>query len=114
MFQNISNFERISISPEDSIPSTVEVAILVITRWNDTGSRMFLRNTLGFANKWTPNESFQKNKKLLFVFGIPNNISPLEMNQLKEENVKYQDMIIPGTLHYRLLKNLVFYKLFCE
>ena len=51
MFQNISTFERISISPEDSLASDVEIAILVITRWNDTGSRMFLRNTLGFTKK---------------------------------------------------------------
>ena len=51
MFQNISTFERISISPEDSLASDVEIAILVITRWNDNGSRMFLRNTLGFTKK---------------------------------------------------------------
>ena len=51
MFQNISTFERISISPEDSLAFDVEIVILVITRWNDNGSRMFLRNTLGFTKK---------------------------------------------------------------
>ena len=96
MFQNLSTFERISILPEFSLNSNVEIAILVITRWNDHGSRIFLRNTLGFTNKWTPNQTFQKNKKLLFVFGIPKNVSLSEMNQLRDENTVYQDMIIPG------------------
>ena len=50
------------------------------------------------AIKWTPNESFQKNKKLLFVFGIPKNLSLSEWNNLKEENTMHQDMIIPGIL----------------
>ena len=47
MFRNISTFERISILPQDSLIADVEIVILVITRWNDVGSRMNLRNTLG-------------------------------------------------------------------
>ena len=47
MFRNISTFERISILPQDSLIVNVEIVILVITRWNDLGSRMNLRNMLG-------------------------------------------------------------------
>ena len=96
MFQNISTFEKISILPHVGLDPAVEIVILVITRWNDPGSRMFLRNSLGFTNKWTPNKNHQQNKKLLFVFGIPVHVSQSEMNKLKDENNEFQDMIIPG------------------
>ena len=42
----MDNYKNISIQPL-SLPKTVQLVILVITRWHDIGSRMFLRNTIG-------------------------------------------------------------------
>ena len=95
MYKNITNYESISIFPEDGLSPTVEIVILVITRWHDIASRMFLRNTLGFTNK----SKTESDIKLLFVFGIPHNVSEMEFIKIKEENIEYQDMIIPGGNH---------------
>ena len=95
MFQNTSTFGRISISPEDNLKSTVEIIILVLNRWNDNASRMFIRASLGLHDN-------DKNTKLIFVFGIPKNISFSEMSQLEKENNLYQDMVVSGT--YSFLK----------
>ena len=92
MYKNIKNYDPISISPEDGLLTIVEIVILVITRWHDIASRTFLRNTLGFTNK----SQQESDIKLLFVFGIPKNASNVELDKIKEENNKYQDMIIPG------------------
>ena len=92
MYENIKNYDPISIFPEDGLSAFVEIVILVITRWHDIASRTFLRNTLGFTNKPQPESDI----KLVFVFGIPKNISNVELAKIKEENNEYQDMIIPG------------------
>ena len=92
MYENIKNYDPISIFPEDGLSAFVEIVILVITRWHDIASRTFLRNTLGFTNKPQPASDI----KLVFVFGIPKNISNVELAKIKEENNEYQDMIIPG------------------
>lgn len=92
MYENIKNYDPISIFPEDGLSEFVEIVILVITRWHDIASRTFLRNTLGFTNK----SQQESDIKLLFVFGIPKNASNVELDKIKEENNKYQDMIIPG------------------
>ena len=92
MYENIKNYDTISIFPEDGLSPFVEIVILVITRWHDIASRTFLRNTLGFTNKSQPESDI----KLLFVFGIPKNVSTVELAQIKEENNEYQDMIIPS------------------
>ena len=42
----VDHYKNISIQPL-SLPKTVQLVILVITRWHDIGSRMFLRNTIG-------------------------------------------------------------------
>ena len=93
MYENIKNYDPISIFPEDGLSTFVEIVILVITRWHDIASRTFLRNTLGFTNK----SQEESDIKLLFVFGIPKNVSNVELAKIKEENNEYQDMIIPGT-----------------
>jgi len=92
MYENIKNYDPISIFPEDGLSTLVEIVILVITRWHDIASRTFLRNTLGFTNK----SQEKSDIKLLFVFGIPKNASNVELAKIKEENNEYQDMIIPA------------------
>ena len=92
MYENIKNYDPISIFPEDGLSAFVEIVILVITRWHDIASRTFLRNTLGFTNK----SQSESDIKLVFVFGIPKNVSNVELAKIKEENNEYQDMIIPG------------------
>ena len=90
----MSQYEKLSILPEGklSFSPNVSIAILVITRWNDLESRMFVRNTLlGSTGK----ELLTK-IKLLFVFGIPHNVSKFERIQMKNEQDEFQDMIIPG------------------
>ena len=67
--------------------------ILVIVRWNDKGSRDFLRNTIGPHN----NYKRYQNAQLLFVFGIPMaSITKQELDDIQHENEQHQDMIIPG------------------
>ena len=90
----MSQYEKLSILPEGklSFSPNVSIAILVITRWNDLESRMFLRNTiLGSTEK-----ALLKKIKLLFVFGIPQNMSKNESDQMKNEQDEFQDMIIPS------------------
>ena len=61
----------------------------MIVRWQDTESRMFVRNTVGAENC----PSF--NHQIFFVFGFPKSANEKALNKLQEENEKYQDMIIP-------------------
>ena len=69
----------------------VEIVVLIITRWHDTGSRMFLRNTLD-----SKIQSKHQNMKLLFLFGVPSNATTTQIDQITEENKEYQDMVIPS------------------
>ena len=65
---------------------------IVITRWNDEKSRMFLRKTiLGSAQHYVIT-----NVKLLFVFGIPKNAKESDRDNILNEQEQYHDMIIPG------------------
>ena len=84
-------YENYSIKHNDGLPKMVEIIVLVITRWYDTGSRMFLRNTLG-----SKKQVKHQNLKLLFVFGVPTNATTAQITQIAEENKEYQDMVIPS------------------
>ena len=104
----MSSYDPLSIFPKDelSLPPSAYIAIIVITRWNDVESRMFLRNTiLGFTEK-----KLLAKIKLLFVFGIPQSASKFERVQIKNEQEKFHDMIIPSEL--LLLIHFFIYLLF--
>ena len=91
MLKNAYEYENYSIQHEEGLPKMVEIVVLVITRWHDMGSRMFLRNTLG-----TKIQVKHQNLQLLFVFGVPTNANTSQIGQIKEENKEYQDMVIPS------------------
>ena len=61
----MDNYKNISIQPL-SLPKTVQLVILVITRWHDIGSRMFLRNTIG------SNGQGQRHGIFLYKLHVPN------------------------------------------
>ena len=81
----VYNYSIDSILPKNGIKENVEAVILVITRWNDTGSRSFLRNTIGHKIR---------KLQLLFVYGIPENATKNEIMMLREENESQKDMIM--------------------
>ena len=91
MLKNAYEYQNYSIQHEEGLPKMVEIVVLVITRWHDMGSRMFLRNTLGSKKKVK-----HQNLQLLFVFGVPRNATTSQIGQIKEENKEYQDMVIPS------------------
>ena len=60
----VDHYKNISIQPL-SLPKTVQLVILVITRWHDIGSRMFLRNTIG------SNGQGQRHGMFLYTLHVP-------------------------------------------
>ena len=93
--------------PESGLLPNAKIVILVIVRWSDRGSRMFLRNTV--KNKVDVEQEIQ----LLFVFGLPKHASNYEFAQIKAENDLYHDMIVPGksTFRAKMFLNMVFSQL---
>ena len=88
----ITNYsKKYSLMPENGLLPNAKIVILVIVRWSDRGSRMFLRNTV--KNKV---DDMQHMAQLLFVFGLPKHASNYEFAQIKAENDLYHDMIVPG------------------
>jgi hypothetical protein len=90
----MKNYDQLSIKHDEilSFSPSIGIAIIVITRWNDEKSRMFLRKTiLGSAQHY-----IITNVKLLFVFGIPKNSKESERDNILNEQEQYHDMIIPG------------------
>ena len=83
------DYHEVSLKLDSNVLDEIELVILVIVRWHDLKSRMFLRNTV--KNK--------KNTKLLFVFGIPKSAKKEELQELQQENNEYQDLIIPSELY---------------
>ena len=98
ILRSILNYDQLSILPTEksSFSSNIEIAIIVITRWNDYKSRMFLRNTILLLGE---ENSSSYNIKLLFVFGIPVNALKKDRVKIKSEQDKYHDMIIPGKIY---------------
>ena len=107
LLKSILNYDQLSILPTEksSFSSNIDITILVITRWSDFKSRMFLRNTMSGEEN-----SSLYNIKLLFVLGIP--ISALKKNRvkIKSEQDKYHDMIIPGKIYDFLSLPHLFHK----
>lgn len=89
------SYDQLSISPTEtlSLPLNVSNVILVITRWNDIESRMFVRNAV------LESTERRLHGKVLFVFGISKNASKNERIAIKNEQEKYRDMIIPGEFY---------------
>ena len=85
----IDSLHELSLWPHDErvLKPKVELVVLVIVRWDDSESRMFLRKTLSQQN--------MDFVKLMFVFGIPNSASGHDLRAIKIENDFHQDMIIP-------------------
>ena len=97
----------ISLWPQKDLPSILKkVVILIIVRWNDKESRMFLRDTITMVNNIENYPRIQ----LLFVFGLPKFATYHEFAQIKSENDLYQDMIIPSEYSFSL-KNISQHKL---
>ena len=93
--------------PQKDLPSILKkVVILIIVRWNDKESRMFLRDTITMVNNIENYPRIQ----LLFVFGLPKFATDHEFAQIKSENDLYQDMIIPSEYSFSL-KNISQHKL---
>ena len=108
LLRSILNYDQLSILPTEksSFSSNIEISILVITRWYDYNSRMFLRNTILLLGE---ENSSSYNIKLLFVFGIPINAMKKDRVKIKSEQDKYHDMIIPGEFfHFHLISKFCF------
>ena len=101
IWQDMSRYNKLSISHKDkmSLSPNASIVVLVITRWNDIGSRMFVRNTV------LDSTIRQLNGKILFVFGISKNASKNERIEIKNEQEKYMDMIIPGKFYHSFFDN---------
>ena len=85
--------------------------ILVIVRWNDKGSRDFLRNTIGKENRFKNHT----NTQLLFVFGLPNSVKLHDLDEIYIENRQFNDMIIPGKhFLFNMISWSPFFQRICE
>ena len=84
----IFNYSLLSSEPEFGLKESTEIVILVIVRWNDLGSRQFLRNVL---RKYSGGLKIQ----LMFVFGFPNEAKKYQISDIWRESLTYQDLIVP-------------------
>ena len=83
--------------------SEADLLILVIVRWNDKASRTLLRYL--FSQKGDISLRIQT----IFVFGYPTEAKEEEIQELKDENLTFNDMLIPSKLtHTKLMQFFVF------
>ena len=111
--KGVTKYNNFSIK-YSNIANTVKLVILVITRWSDKSKRKSIRNILASfrkgKNKYHKKYSYtlihlsyiqkiESEAQLLFVFGIPKSAKFVDVVNIIQENIEFQDMIIPGKFY---------------
>ena len=110
--KGVTKYNNFSIK-YSNIANTVKLVILVITRWNDKPKRNSIRNILASfrrgKNRYHKSihtltdlsfiQKIESEAQLLFVFGIPKSAKFGDVVNIIQENMEFQDMIIPGKFY---------------